>query len=74
VYAATCPACLHQEGPKIGFITSKDKTGHGILGGRNSRREENASRLLFIAQDYILFYQYFHGDEGAGLGASHQTG
>jgi hypothetical protein len=52
----------------------RDKTGHGILGGRNSRREENASRLLFIAQDYILFYQYFHGDEGAGLGASHQTG
>ncbi|MDX1614159.1 MAG: hypothetical protein R3300_07595, partial [Candidatus Promineifilaceae bacterium] len=25
-------------------------------------------------QDGILFYEYFHGDEGAGLGASHQTG
>ncbi|MFN8255915.1 MAG: hypothetical protein U0W24_09525 [Bacteroidales bacterium] len=24
--------------------------------------------------DYILFYEYFHGDNGAGLGASHQTG
>jgi len=22
----------------------------------------------------ILFYEYFHGDNGAGLGASHQTG
>jgi hypothetical protein len=22
----------------------------------------------------VLFYEYFHGDTGAGLGASHQTG
>lgn len=25
-------------------------------------------------KDYILFNEYFHGDNGAGLGASHQTG
>ncbi|MGA8595968.1 MAG: glucosidase [Bryobacteraceae bacterium] len=25
-------------------------------------------------KDYILFYEFFHGDNGAGLGASHQTG
>ena len=25
-------------------------------------------------QDHILFYEYFHGDNGAGIGASHQTG
>jgi hypothetical protein len=25
-------------------------------------------------KDYILFYEYFNGDTGAGLGASHQTG
>jgi hypothetical protein len=25
-------------------------------------------------KDYLLFYEYFHGDNGAGLGASHQTG
>jgi hypothetical protein len=25
-------------------------------------------------RDYILFYEYFHGDNGAGIGASHQTG
>ena len=24
--------------------------------------------------DYILFYEYFHGDNGAAVGASHQTG
>ena len=25
-------------------------------------------------KDLVLFYEYFHGDNGAGLGASHQTG
>jgi hypothetical protein len=25
-------------------------------------------------RDHLLFYEYFHGDDGAGLGASHQTG
>ncbi|MEM7539091.1 MAG: glucosidase [Chloroflexota bacterium] len=25
-------------------------------------------------KDYMLFYEYFHGDNGAGIGASHQTG
>jgi hypothetical protein len=25
-------------------------------------------------RDYILFYEFFHGDDGSGLGASHQTG
>ena len=25
-------------------------------------------------KDNLLFYEYFHGDNGAGIGASHQTG
>ena len=25
-------------------------------------------------RNYLLFYEYFHGDNGAGIGASHQTG
>jgi hypothetical protein len=25
-------------------------------------------------RDYLQFYEYFHGDNGAGLGANHQTG
>jgi hypothetical protein len=25
-------------------------------------------------RDYLLFHEYFNGDNGAGLGASHQTG
>jgi hypothetical protein len=47
-------------------------------------RDENGKRPVFGGSekfqndpnwsDYILFYEYFHGDNGAGLGASHQTG
>ena len=25
-------------------------------------------------RDHLLFHEYFHGDNGAGIGASHQTG
>ena len=32
------------------------------------------SRPIPNWQDHILFHEYFHGDNGAGLGASHQTG
>ncbi len=47
-------------------------------------RDENGKRPVYGGadkfqddphwKDYILFYEYFHGDNGAGLGASHQTG
>jgi glycogen debranching enzyme len=47
-------------------------------------RDEEGKRPVYGAEalfqtdphwrDYILFYEYFHGDDGAGLGASHQTG
>ena len=29
---------------------------------------------FFSWRDYVLFHEYFHGDSGAGIGASHQTG
>ena len=38
----------------------------------------SAQTLVFQSDpnwhDYIPFYEYFHGDTGTGLGASHQTG
>jgi Mannosylglycerate hydrolase MGH1-like glycoside hydrolase domain len=47
-------------------------------------RDEHGSRPLYGGtrkfqedphwRDYLLFYEYFHGDNGAGMGASHQTG
>ena len=36
--------------------------------------EPGSSRRIPHWRDYLLFYEYFHGDNGAGLGASHQTG
>ncbi len=45
---------------------------------RGSRRPVFGSDEIFQSdphwRDHILFYEYFHGDSGAGLGASHQTG
>jgi hypothetical protein len=42
------------------------------------RRPVNGAQELFQTdphwRDLIAFYEYFHGDTGAGLGASHQTG
>ncbi len=38
------------------------------------RRRSSASRAIRTGATYVLFYEYFHGDNGAGLGASHQTG
>src|SRR6185312_17435729 len=39
-----------------------------IFGGNRLFQEDPLWR------DHILFYEYFHGDIGAGIGASHQTG
>jgi hypothetical protein len=44
----------------------------------NGRRPVNGTREKFQSDPYwrdlILFYEYFNGDTGEGLGASHQTG
>jgi hypothetical protein len=44
----------------------------------NGRRPVNGANECFHSDPYwrdlVLFYEYFHGDTGAGLGASHQTG
>jgi hypothetical protein len=49
-----------------------------FLRGEDGRRPVFGSVGLFQEdphwRDYILFYEYFHGDNGAGIGASHQTG
>ena len=45
-----------------------DKGRRAVYGGTKKFQEDPHWR------DYILFYEYFHGDNGAGLGASHQTG
>ncbi len=43
-------------------------------GRRPLHGEDSKFQLDPHWQDWILFYEYFHGDTGKGLGASHQTG
>jgi hypothetical protein len=49
-----------------------------FLPDENGRRPVNGTAEKFNTdphwKDYVLFYEYFHGDNGAGIGASHQTG
>src|SRR5262249_37036952 len=49
------------------FLRNKDGR-RPVYGGTRKFQEDPHWR------DLILFYEYFHGDNGAGLGASHQTG
>ncbi len=49
-----------------------------IFERRQGRRPVFGSNRLFqedpLWKDHLLFYEYFHGETGEGLGASHQTG
>jgi hypothetical protein len=54
---------------RLANIFLKDKNGRRpVYGGTQKFQEDPHWR------DLLLFYEYFHGDNGAGLGASHQTG
>jgi hypothetical protein len=54
---------------RLGSIFLQDKDGRRpVYGGTRKFQEDPHWR------DLILFHEYFHGDNGAGLGASHQTG
>jgi len=46
-----------------------DAGGHRPCHGRSGRYAEDPH-----FRDLVLFYEYFHGEDGRGLGASHQTG
>jgi hypothetical protein len=54
---------------RLSSIFLRDAEGRRpVYGGTEKFQEDPHWR------DLILFYEYFHGDNGAGLGASHQTG
>jgi len=54
---------------RLSSTFTRDKLGkRPVYGGSEKFQTDKHWR------DYILFYEYFHGDNGAGLGASHQTG
>ena len=51
-----------------GIFLRNDQGRRPVYGGTEKFQSDPHWR------DHILFYEYFHGDNGAGLGASHQTG
>ena len=54
---------------RLSSIFLRDEQGRRpVYGGSDTFQKDPHWR------DLILFYEYFHGDNGAGLGASHQTG
>jgi hypothetical protein len=50
-------------------IFLKDEDGRRAVFGTSEKFQTDEH-----FRDYPLFYEYFHGDNGTGLGASHQTG
>jgi hypothetical protein len=52
----------------IGIFTRNKEGNRPVYGGSKKFQEDPHWR------NYVLFYEYFHGDNGAGIGASHQTG
>jgi hypothetical protein len=56
-------------GTRLSKIFLRDASGKRPVYGDTKKFQEDPHW-----RDYILFYEYFHGDNGAGLGASHQTG
>jgi hypothetical protein len=56
-------------GRRLSSIFLRDQNGNRPVYGGTKKFQEDPHW-----KDYILFYEYFHGDNGAGLGASHQTG
>ena len=54
---------------RLSRIFERDANGHRpVFGGAEKFQTDP------YWKDCILFYEYFHGDNGAGIGASHQTG
>src|ERR1041385_8618901 len=47
----------------------RDAQGRPAVFGKNEKFQSDQHW-----RDYVPFYEYFHGDTGAGIGASHQTG
>jgi hypothetical protein len=54
---------------RLASIFLKDKDDRRPVYGGTGKFQDNPHW-----RDLVLFYEYFHGDNGAGLGASHQTG
>ena len=60
---------VKQLAERLMSIFQRDENGYRPVNGKNSKLQTDPH-----FKDHILFYEYFNGDTGEGLGASHQTG
>jgi hypothetical protein len=56
-------------GERLSRTFLRDASGRRPVNGRAQKFNDDPHW-----KDLVLFYEYFHGDTGAGIGASHQTG
>ena len=59
----------HELGARLSSIFLADRSGHRPCHGDDARFASDPNW-----KDLVLFHEYFHGDNGRGVGASHQTG
>jgi Glycosyl hydrolase family 63 C-terminal domain len=59
----------HEVGRRLTRLFLKDENGRRPVFGDNALIQADPH-----FRDHLLFYEYFHGDTGRGVGASHQTG
>ncbi len=77
-----CPTGSGQTGQKLTLAEIATELSQRLIRiftkGEDGRRPVFGGNELFQRdpawRDNVLFYEYFHGDNGAGIGASHQTG
>jgi len=78
-FQVPCPARSNQHTDlwQVAREISK-RLGHIFIRGKDGRRPVAGVMEHFQSdpfwRDLILFHEYFHGDNGAGIGANHQTG
>jgi len=53
----------------LSSIFLRDSDGRRAVLGEHAKTQSDAN-----FRDYVPFHEYFHGDTGRGVGASHQTG
>ncbi|RXK38115.1 cytoplasmic protein [Tremella mesenterica] len=65
----TLAQCAEEIQHRIIHIFSRDEAGRRAVNGGNPKLNRDPH-----FRDYVHFFEFFHGNEGRGLGASHQTG
>ena len=65
----TIADAANEVGKRLTSIFTEDKRGKRPVYNKYPKMQNDQH-----FKDHILFYEYFHGDNGRGVGASHQTG